>query len=311
MRDMITPSTQKEIFFIIQNFQLKENQLVQVKNLFEICETHDKTTPKIYWSLLSEDRPQGENFLLYFNPDNTTHETNESVLVGYLSFFFFDEEGAEISVLIHPEYRNRGVFRELLKIACKDIVKFSKSNKATFLLPNKENKEIKRDLKSLNAKFSHFEYNLERISQKLEVIPQTNLRIQQATKDDINLLANIHFECFQSDFDLMLARFTETISDSNREIWLCYRDNICLGKIHIRYEENEAYIHDFCILPEYQNEGNGKILLQSIINHVIKEKKFTNIYTDFISADESGLNLYTNCHFKIKNTNKSWSMRII
>lgn len=92
---------------IHQNRKLSSEQLEALLALRFDCQAFDGNMTPIYPHLLAFERPHAGNFLYYHN----------GLLIGFLAVFFFYEQAVEISLLVHPRWRKKGIAQQLLK-AC-------------------------------------------------------------------------------------------------------------------------------------------------------------------------------------------------
>lgn len=285
-------------FSIKQNDHLTEHELNDLFNLNEACCNHDGTTPKVYWDIVKQKREIAGNFLCY----------RETILIGYLSFFLFDEDAVHVSAIVHPNHRRQKIFLRLLQTACTEIIKFN-INKIKFSFPVK-NEMARICLASLSGKFLYFEYFMERISPLTEIIKTNVLSIKQANDSNVELMARLDSICFKSDYDIMLQRFKNTITESNRQTWLAYLGNECIGKAHVDFDKDKAFIHDVCIIPAEQKNGYGTILLKFIVNRLINFDNCHQMNLEVAAENESALQLYKKCGFQVTDTYEYWDVNI-
>lgn len=277
-------------FSIKQNDHLTEHELNELRNLNSVCCNHDGAASKVYWDIIKHKREIAGNFLCY----------RENILMGYLSFFLFDEDAVHVSAMVHPDHRRKKVFLNLLHVACTEIVKFN-INKIKFSFPIK-NKMAQMCLVALSGKFLYFEYMMERISPLTETIESNVLSIKQANKSDVELMASLDSICFKSDYEVMFQRFKNTINEPNRQTWLAYLGDECIGKAHIDFDKDKAFIHDVCIIPAKQKNGHGTILLKAVINRLINFDNCHQMNLEVAAENESALHLYKKCGFQIIDT---------
>mgnify|MGYP003393744550 CR=1 FL=1 len=86
------------------NQQLTESQWHDFVKLSELCEAKDGGLPALYGHLLRQKRDSKSNLLYY----------EKGVLVGFLAGYFFYEDGCEISLMVAPSYRKKGIAAQLL-----------------------------------------------------------------------------------------------------------------------------------------------------------------------------------------------------
>ncbi len=66
---------------------------------------------------------------------------------------------------------------------------------------------------------------------------------------------------------------------------------------HIDYHNYSCEV-GFCVAPEFQGRGYGKILTKRIINYSIKELKMHRIYLEVFTTNKKAIKLYEKIGFK-------------
>lgn len=281
-----------------QSVFLTAEEREQLKLLAEACYKQDNHAIKIYWDILKNKRDIPGNFLCY----DEGHQ-----LIGYLSFFLFDDDAVTVSALVHPGYRRQKIFSSLLHRAYPEIKRLS-VHKIIFSFPQK-NEMAKKCLSVLGASFLSMEYRMDRFLSQPELVYDNKLKIRKANQTDLDLAARIDVSCFNSEYQVMFQRFQNTIMNSDREIWLAYLDKNCIGKAHIYFDQEGAFIHDVGIIPSHQNKGFGTDLLKFIVNDLINRQQY-QMYLEVITTNESALHLYTRCHFNITHVYENWGVNL-
>src|SRR5947209_1607857 len=97
---------QKQGFYKRQGLTTAE--LAQIEQLALLCNTYDGLDLKLNWETLRSRPSEQTNDFLYYAADQ---------LVGYLALFSFNAQEAELSGMVHPDQRRRGIFSTLLQEA--------------------------------------------------------------------------------------------------------------------------------------------------------------------------------------------------
>src|SRR5579859_102514 len=93
---------------LIERQGLVAAELSEIKHLAHLCNQHEGLDMKLVWSLLRERPTDQVNDFLYYADDQ---------LVGFLALFTFNSYEAEVSGMVHPAYRQRGIFSTLFETA--------------------------------------------------------------------------------------------------------------------------------------------------------------------------------------------------
>lgn len=281
--------------YLIKTTKLSRNELKEIKNLSLLCQNHDKFKTKLYWNII-EDRkiPEYDDFLLYL----------EGNLIGYLAVFLFKEEEAELTALIHPKYRNQGHFKQLLMDGFFELKR--RAIKKCQLICNRESKIAEEYFKRLNTTFSHSE--LEMTTSKFLSFPNLpDLELREYTQDDILDLAKMDSVCFNTAFEKMVFRFLNNIGEKDRKVYVATFEGEKVGKVHIRFDENQkAYIHDLCILPDYRRKKLATAMVMKIME-LVSKKGVKIIFLDVEGHNESAINLYKQCGYDITAIHDFWT----
>lgn len=292
--------TQCGEFYIVQNSELSSHEFQDIESLIRDCKISDGTKPKIYWEFLQISRKYPANFLVYCK------NFDKQILVGYFSYFLFENNQTEILGFVHPKYRRCRIFSYLFQLISKILKNFGITN--CFLVIPYKNQMAKDCAKALGGVFSYYEYHMQRIVSIHEEIPENLLSIQRATVEHIPCIANIDHQCFYTDYSLALQRYKQIIAYTNREIWMCYLDDVCIANAHITFEQNNASVHNIGVLPEYRNRGYATILLKNVINHLVDLKTLDKITLDVSSENTNALNIYKKCGFSVAEMYEYWTV---
>ncbi len=84
---------------------LSPQQLHDLQFLLDACQQEDGGTPPVYPHILKERRHLPSTVLYY----------QQGELLAFASAFFFYQDSCEISLLVHPGQRRKGLARRLLK----------------------------------------------------------------------------------------------------------------------------------------------------------------------------------------------------
>ena len=85
--------------------QLDDEKLSDLKKMAAICEDFENLRLKLNWNLLSFRTGEYTDDFLYYQ---------DGQLIGSLHLFAFEQKTAEINGMVHPAYRQQGVFSKLL-----------------------------------------------------------------------------------------------------------------------------------------------------------------------------------------------------
>lgn len=282
---------------IINNAQLSDNQINALDELVAIASKVDKGSPAIYKHLLILQRDVPSNFL-YYTP---AIDSKPAQLIGFLSLYFFYENKAEVSLLVHPDYRRQNIAKMLLEAANR-LCKIKNIKTLIFSTPPTSYPPL---LGIMGAKLEHREYYLALECDNFKPLLTTKLCVRHAKQQDMDTLCTIDSLCFAEEIieniDEMRDRFLILLAEKSYHVLVAEKDGIVVGKVHLRFDEDEAFLSDLAIIPAQQHQGFGKELIMHAINYVISQN-IKRIELEVETENEKALKLYLSCDFKIIDT---------
>lgn len=275
--------------------QLNAEQLEQLESLRAVCKKTDGSTPNLYTHILSQPRAFPASLLYY----------EQQQLTGFLGAYFFYDDAVEVSVLVHPLYRRRGIARQLIQTIL-PLIQSQNYNKLIFSSPAQLNNVW---LFSMGFSYQHSEYYMERDDLNPLLDYKQSLTFRTATIDDLSLLYSLDEECFPDKQSDSFERFQHIIDGREYQIILAYQNNKAIGKAHLRWLSNGATLSDIAILPTKQGQGLGTLLITHCINLALSEGK-PHLNLDVETHNERALKLYTRLGFLTKNACDYWAIDI-
>lgn len=270
--------------------QIMPDQLAQIEQLLADCHANDLNEVPIYPNLLIQYRSSACNVLCY----------TKNQLVGFLSVYFFYEDGCEIALMVSPSYRRQGIARHLLGQVLPILLDFQ-MRQLYFSVPMGQHKAW---LLGKGFQYQSSEFQMQKVLAKplkLEI----PLQIDLATIKDVPLLCQLDAECFAKQTQQAADRFLRLVHDPNYSIFVAYQDGVPVGKAHLCWETDGARITDVAVFPELQGQGFGRALLVYCINDALKKNK-TRLCLDVETKNERALHLYTQLGFESINSYDYW-----
>lgn len=276
-----------------QNLQaargLKQQQLDSIAHLADICNEHDGLDLKLNWDNLRSRPPDATNDFLYYN--------EQGALVGYLAIFSFNPREAEISGMVHPAYRRRGIFRRLLDAARAECKR--RGIPALLLIAEQASTAGLAFVRSLPVSYDHAEYKMVLDELKIPERYSTEVQFRPATLVDIPAMKHITASAFdQSEDDVNW--YTERIMKDSptRHFFVGVVGETVVGKIDIVFDEQEAFIYGFAVAAEYQGRGYGRTILAHTVQEILAQGQ-RHIALEVETQNERALGLYQSCGFRV------------
>lgn len=268
-----------------KNAGLNQSQLAHIRQLEQICNQFEGLTMKLNWATL-RSRPTDEvnDFLFYINDKP----------VGYLALYIFNKRQAEVSAMTHPDYRQRGIFKQLLAAAGSEL---DKRDIPDFLfICEPASVSGTNAMKAIGAAYNFSEYKMD-LKAAAKATSKPELQIRPAYREDIADLARMDEICFDVPVGVSESYLKEKLSDLQRTILIATVGSKVAGKIQVLIAESETYISGFCILPEYRSKGYGTAILTDTVQQLVT-RGHQNITLEVEANNRSALSLYERCGFE-------------
>lgn len=287
---------------ISMKLELDEEDYENIRNLEFICYEKQKINLKLQ---LDFKRQQRKNLLKNkIKTEFFYYENN--ILVGYLGLCNFGGNTVEVSGMVHPNFRRKGVFKKLYLTAKQEWQGICPSE--VLVLCDHTSIPGTKFINDLCAEYVSSEYkmcfnkknlNTDIIHANAHVI---NLRL--ATREDaleIDRQSSIYFgdpEIVDEDKELKIdieKRFTEL--EDNFISYLAEINSQIVGKIHISIMDNEWFIYGFGVLPDFRGKGYGREILTSTLD-ILNKKNVADIFLEIATQNRNALALYESCGFE-------------
>lgn len=279
---------------LISTNQISPSQLPDLKQLLADCQLEDKNNVNIYSHILTQKRALPVNTLYY----------QQKKLAGFISVYFFYEDSCEISLMVSPFARRKGLSTKLIQ-SILPIIQSQKIKTLIFTRPHQLNDHW---LSALGFKYRSSEYRMGRHQLQPVLSPQLDITFVNASNQHIPDLKRIDKACFPTTSQIK-PRFSSLIEDRNYQLILACHQNNAIGKAHIRWNNKGAVFSDIGILPELQGRGYGNALLSHCINFALAEGKF-ELDLDVETRNNNALSLYTRLGFKLLNVCDYWTIAL-
>ncbi|MCM3570158.1 GNAT family N-acetyltransferase [Neobacillus mesonae] len=262
---------------------LTKKQLNEIKDLQEICENDGGFQLKLNFDLL-------ENRTANYPEDFFHYESGK--LVGFLGSYGFGNK-IELCGMVHPDYRRRGIFSNLLKIGLEEA---KKRNARTILLnaPGASS-SANEFLKTISCTFSFAEYQMKWHHTELTEDETITIR-PSVTAEDEEAEIQLDILCFgltkeeACDFAQMIKEI------SSDQSMIIEANGKTAGKIRVSELNGEAWIFGFSVFPELQGNGIGRKALSKVVK--MEQQKGLPIFLEVEAKNAHALRLYESCGFR-------------
>jgi ribosomal protein S18 acetylase RimI-like enzyme len=271
-------------------YGLNEVQLAEIRQLETTCNQFEGLTMKLNWdTLTSRPADQVNDFLYYAN----------DALVGYLALYGFNQHEVEVSAMTQPQYRQRGIFKQLLAAASLELQQRQTPN--FLFICERLSVSGLQCMQALGTvyEFSEYKMNLRTAVKGTPLLEKLQLRPARA--EDIVDLAHMDELCFGVVPETARRWLEHDLADGQRRVIVAFLERTRIGKIGVSMNETETYIAGFCLLPEYRGRGYGRAILTHTVAQLVAEQR-PNICLEVACSNEQALSLYRHCGFEAVTT---------
>ncbi|MBW9154022.1 GNAT family N-acetyltransferase [Clostridium estertheticum] len=286
---------------ICMKLKLDEEDNKAVRTLCSICYEKQKIYLKLELDLKKSQRKENkkdEALLEFLYYENKT-------LVGYLGVCNFGGNSVQISGMVHPDFRRKGIFRKLYLIAKEEWQRTSKAE--VLALCDHTSTSGIEFINSIGGEYVSSEYKMCLTKKALECkIKQSHgnvsiIKLRLATSEDaaeIEKQTSIYFGKPLNEIDDKEDVENSFIQQGDNFIsYMALLKEVIIGKVHISIINKEGFIYGFGVLPVFRGKGYGRIVLLATLD-ILKEKGADNIFLEVESQNKNAIGLYESCGFE-------------
>ncbi len=275
---------------------LSSRELQEISGLTDLCRIYDNFDLKLNKDTL-ESRPADKTSdFLYYENDR---------LVGFLPIFNYNPAEAEISGMVHPDFRRRGIFTQLYQAAMKEIRR--RGVPLVLLIAEHWSVSGQAFCAKQQATYHHSEYKMLLGEPRFPELKGEPLEIRTAHEGEEQLLALITARGFGLPEEI--ANWFHFPPPENRFYYLGFLRGIAVGKVDIYYGKDAALIMGLAVLPEYQGQGYGRQILSSALRTILATGQ-KQLELEVLTDNESALSLYQSCGFEQSGRDDYYSLQL-
>lgn len=286
---------------IILKKYIDEKDYAEIYKLEEICKEQDKVNLKLELDY---------KLLRTREYENSLNETNEflyyinGILVGYIGISSFASNLGEINGVVHPEWRRKGIFTKLCKLAI-DESRDRNFNKILLLCDANSTSAI-GFIKSTGGSYAFSECGMKVSNLEASEDFQTEIALRNAANRDlqeINKQNSVFFGSAGSE-----SMLPEDEEKNNTFTYMIELKGTPIGKIKVSKEMDSAFISGFGIMPDYRGKGYGRQTLREVLRRLRSEGIY-DAALDVAVENTNALKLYKSCGFKEQSVMNYYEIR--
>lgn len=263
-----------------------EAEVAEILELARICQEHDGIESKMSADWFKR-RPEGEVNDFFYYVDGR--------LAGFLMVFSMEKTTAEISGIVHPEFRRQGIFRALVAAAT-DELKRRGTGRMLFTVDSRS-VAGKAFIATMGAQYRFSEYSMKLEVVNEHVVQHEDLKMRLATEADFEFMVECGSKAFGDSAD-MTRELLQRTNEPNRRSYIAEFRNEPVGVMRVlTYGDKGMDLNGFSILPEMQGRGFGRQILSGTVQMALSEGR-DEVRLDVEIDNLKALGLYESCGFR-------------
>lgn len=270
--------------------------ITHLANRCNRCEQINLTIPLNLSILQSRDGKETNDFLYYCNGQ----------LTGFLGMYSFsDKNEAEITIMVHPNFRKKYIASSLLKEASQHWETRGIQNR--LLITDRSSLSGKAFLAAIDAVYQFSEYSMVLDRDEVPITKEKAVQLVPVNQSDRGYVQTILVESFSFSDETASKMIEQTTSNSRHTLYLAQVGSVYIGTVTVSEHPQELYIRAFAVRPSYQGKGYGKKILTQLIEKLQKQTTKA-IMIEVETANTNALHLYESCGFRIGSAYDYYSL---
>lgn len=265
--------------------QLTPEQLAAIDQLAARCDAHDGAQVRLNRDVLVARSGSGTSDFLFYADEQ---------IVGFAPIFTFNASETEISGMVDPGYRRRGIATRLVQVARAEAR--WRGSRALLFMVDRASMSGKGFVTALGATLHHSEYAMTLTTPAPVQVRHPTLVLRRAQAADVPAMTAILAAAFKDDQDDPAA-FARAMEGHPQHHWyVATLDGTVIGLLNAQMHGDETGIYGFAVAPERQRQGFGRQMLGQIVTD-LRAAGQQHIMLEVDIANDHALALYTSCGF--------------
>jgi len=281
---------------LVAKQRLSEVELAEIRQLTDICDSYEGLHIRILWDML-QTRPGVEvNDFLYYEGET---------LAGYLAMDSWGIDERELTGMVHPAYRRKGIGRTLLNAARQECL--SRGIKQVVLVCERTSPSGQAFARAMGGWLDFSEHEMVLSNFQERNLFDERLYFRPADSADLEALAAIQAGSFGDPLEEARLGQSKHLQEPNSYTYIATfgEESVgCeepVGALRMHEAEDRIGIYGFGVLPDYQRRGYGRQMLEEAIR-TIRARSQKMITLEVETDNARAINLYRSCGFAIKTT---------
>ena len=281
---------------LVKKQRLTEAELAEIKQLIDICNSYEGLHMRIFWDML-QSRPGIEvNDFLYYE---------DGILAGYVFLDSWGMDQREMTGMVRPEYRRKGIFRTLFQAAREECASLGIGRLVLVCEQSSSSGRAFVDAVGAHHDFSEHEMVLG-IFQERNVFDE-RLFFRRADSGDTDVLVSVQAGSFGDPEEDVRRTIAQLFQEPGCYIYLATfgEESVgCeepVGMLRLHEMKESVGIYGFGVLPDYRGRGYGRQMLEEAIR-IVQANSQKTIMLDVETDNLNAIGLYRSCGFEMKTT---------
>ncbi len=225
---------------------------------------------------------------------------DDTRLIGYMGICSFGGEATlEVNGIVHPEYRNQGVFKLLYTLLMDEWRR--RPSDCLLLLCDRKSASGQSFIKRTGARYKHSEYEMF-LKEERKTSPnrEDGIILRKATNSDWREIARQNAIYFGDEEPAESSEKAAILPEEEElrgvAIYLAEKNGEIIGKIHLQLISGVGGIYGLGILPEYRGKGYGRALLLMGVEK-LKQGGAKEIMLQVAAENANAISLYSSSGF--------------
>ncbi len=273
---------------LVKRRTLTEAEVTEIGQLIAVCDDYEGLHMRLGLDELRKRSGDEVRDFLY-------HE--DGTLVGYLAVDGWGKE-RELTGMVHPGYRRRGIFSKLLAAAKEECRRLGV--RRLILVCEQSSASGQAFVKTTGAQRGYTEHEMVLGTFKERRIFHEGLQMRQASSSDLDAIASI-LAADTGNVEAEKQWVGKSLEDPSRRFYLATLHGKPVGCLRLDDMGDQVGIYAFEIRMGYRGLGYGRQMLEEAIRS-IRAKTQKRIMLDVEAGNTNAIGLYRSCGFEVKAT---------
>jgi ribosomal protein S18 acetylase RimI-like enzyme len=283
---------------LVKKATLTRSEIAAILDLVVVCDAHDGLRIRIPMDMLQQRSGPDINDFLYYE---------DGKLVGYLGAESWGKKEKEMTGMVHPDYRRRGIFRALFDAAQEELR--GRAVQKLLLICEEAAQSGRAFLATTGAEFAYGEHLMELESLRERGIVKEGLSTRRAAPDDLEAIVSI-LASDTGNTDETRAWVSHLMQQP--EIYRFYYATLngeALGTLRLDFLDDDVEIYAFDVRMGYRGLGYGRQMLEEAIG-IARSQNDKPIRLDVDTDNTNAIELYRSVGFKVITTYNYYELRL-